>query len=81
MKIKCPVYIWCNVEVETEKDLGNHLFSKHKHDELSWTLAEKIFKIHEKIEHWEGHGISLSLDSNDVVDVLKSLLEDEKRNE
>jgi len=44
----------------------------HCHDRMYEYLKQKI---HEKIDHWEGHGISLDLDSNDVVDVLKSLLE------
>ena len=77
MKVKCPCYPWCEEVLETEKDLGNHLFSKHKLDEVCMVLAGKIFKIHEKIEELENIKSNAPRVLTDIVEIqnlLKSLL-------
>lgn len=48
------------------------------HHKLGQHYIQLVLKIKQTIRHWENHGISLDLDSDDVVRVLISLLEDDE---
>jgi len=86
MKVKCPICKKILVDY-TVHALAIHIH-EHDKDEISDELAEKIFKIHEKIEELE-NCIAMNkqdkyfpLRENKIMEVvsqeLKSLLENKK---
>ncbi len=74
MKIKCPYIKECEkyyTEFNTVEELGLHFITYHPIG-TPYNLADKIFKIHEKIEYYEEGQYPHE------VRILKSLLENEK---
>ena len=68
MKIKCP---FCEFWFEDKCELAMHFYPKHKYD-ISYALADLLFKIHEKIEEFEN---GIPLEQGYALPILKYLLE------
>jgi len=85
MKIKCPYVESCTLhytEFSNHAELGEH-FEKYHPIRTHYYHAEKIFKIHEKIESLDNMMINDFMVANrqnvfGQIQILKSLLDNEK---
>ena len=78
-KIKCPIggRFKCSDEYVDSGQLQHHFWFDHNENEYGKYLAEKIFKIHEKIEFYEfmvNRDDDISYSPNHIRKILKSLL-------